>query len=180
MHPLTLHSSTSGPALKEPSSSEGISRLLLIWTRSNSKCLSHDKFRRLRGGIKKKKSDLGWFEQNSGQTGHWRRSQQGSATDTDVAVWCVCEPASRQMAFKTAAEIPAQCQTADNNVVWKVFLITYSNKTQTAAFVMCSAQIESETFHRITGNDTSATFRRDFRSIFCFVTTRLSDNKRGF
>lgn len=131
---------------------------------------------------RKKKSDSGWFEQNSGQTGHWCRSQQDSATDTDVAVWCVCvcEPASRQVSFKTAAEIPPLCQTADNNVVWKVFLITYCNKTQTAACAMCSAQIESEMFHCITGNDTSATFRRDCWAIFCFVTTRLSDNKRGF
>lgn len=93
---------------------------------------------------------------------------------------CVCEPASRQVSFKTAAEIPPLCQTADNNVVWKVFLITYCNKTQTAACAMCSAQIESEMFHCITGNDTSATFRRDCWAIFCFVTTRLSDNKRGF
>lgn len=67
MHPLTLHSSTSGPALKEPSPTEGISRLLLIWTRSDSKCLSRDKFSRLRGGggEKTEKSDLGWFEQGT-------------------------------------------------------------------------------------------------------------------
>lgn len=119
MHPLTLHSSTSGPALKEPSPSEGISRLLLIWKRSDSKCLSHDKFSRSGvGAEEKKKSDLGWFEQRTADkqvidAGANRTQQLTQMLRFGVRV----SQASRQTAFKTAAEIPPRCQTADNNVV---------------------------------------------------------------